>query len=187
MSTGGFQGRRADLEDEFFRKQDEELLRALREEVESKEKRKALAKTLGISDDALLDRLQELNVSTETLAAISLIPLVAVAWADGSIDVKERRAVMAAAEQEGLEKDHPGYQLLERWLEQKPGPRLLEVWKHYVSALRESLGDAPRASLKKNVLGRARAVAEAAGGLLGIGSKISKSEQAVLDDLEEAL
>ena len=187
MSTGGFGGRKLELEEEFFRKQDEQLLKSLRQQVETKEKRKALASALGISDEALVDRLQELDVSTETLAAISLIPLIAVAWADGSIDAKERGAVMAAAEQEGLEKGHPGYQLLQRWLEQKPRPRLLEVWKHYVSALGEGLGDAPRAALKQTVLGHARAVAEAAGGLLGLGSRISKAEQAVLDDLEKSL
>ncbi len=34
---------------------------------------------------------------------------MARAWADGSIDVKERRAVMSAAEQHGIKKDHPGY------------------------------------------------------------------------------
>ena len=49
-----------------------------------------------------------------------------------------------------------------------------------------TLRESARGALKEDLLGRARAVAEAAGGLLGFGNKVSKSEQAVLDDLEEA-
>jgi hypothetical protein len=35
-------------------------------------------------------------------------------------------------------------------------------------------------------MGRARAVAEASGGILGLGSKISKQEAQVLEDMERA-
>ena len=41
-------------------------------------------------------------------------------------------------------------------------------------------------ALKRDLLGRARSVAEAAGGFLGFGSKVSQSEQAILDELEQA-
>ena len=40
--------------------------------------------------------------------------------------------------------------------------------------------------LKSDLLGRARTVAEAAGGILGLGSKVSKSEQAMLEELAHA-
>jgi hypothetical protein len=186
MSAGNFSGRTRELEDVFFRQRDEELLRALREQAAVQERKKSLADVSGISDDRLLNHLHELDVSGETLAAVSLVPLIVVAWADGSIDAKERSAVLTAAEEQGLEKSHPGHQLLERWLERKPEPRLLEAWKGYVSALSETLDDAEVEAIKAKILGRARAVAEAAGGLLGLGSKVSKAEQAVLDDLEKA-
>ncbi len=186
MSTGGFSGRTAELQEAFFKERDEQLLRAIREQAAAKEKKKALAEASGIADENLLKHLQELDVSSDTLAALSLIPMIAVAWADGTIDAKERSAVLDAAEQQGLDKSHPGHQLLERWLERKPERRLLEVWKSYVSALGEKLDDADRDELKTEILRRARSVAEAAGGLLGLGSKVSKSEQAVLDDLEKA-
>ncbi|MBN1589038.1 MAG: hypothetical protein JW888_05955, partial [Pirellulales bacterium] len=92
-----------------------------------------------------------------------------------------------AAEQRGIDPDHPGHKLLEDWLQQKPDAGLLVVWKDYVAALTQVLDDAGKATLEEEVLGRARDVAEAAGGLLGLGNKISKSEQAVLDDLDAAL
>ena len=186
MQKGGFGGRRNELEEKFFAQRDMELLQALREKAATQGRKKALADASGIQDEDLIEQLDQFGVSGETLAALSLVPLIAVAWADGAIDAKERQAVLAAAEQKGMEKDHAGYQLLQRWLEQKPDVKLLEVWRVYVGALSPTLSDTARDALKEDLLGRARAVAAAAGGLLGLGNKVSKSEQAVLTELEGA-
>lgn len=179
-------GGRSELEEKFFTARDQELLQALREKVASKERKKALAEASGIANEKLLDQLDELEVRGETLAALALVPLIAVAWADGSLDAKERQAVLAAAEQKGIAPGQTGYQLLARWLEQEPDEKLLAVWKGYAATFLQSLSEPARVALKNDLLGRARAVAEAAGGLLGLGNKVSKSEQAVLDELEEA-
>ena len=186
MNNGGFSGRTKELKEKFFLEQDMKLLQTIRDEATAKERKKALADVSGIADDDLLDQLVQLDISGETVAALSLVPLITVAWADGSIDAKERVAVLAAAEQQGMEKEHPGYQLLHGWLQQKPDAKLLAVWKGYVSALSQTLGETAKNVLKTNILGRARAVAQTAGGLLGLGNKISKSEQAMLDQLEAA-
>ncbi|MHC4405481.1 MAG: hypothetical protein ACYTG0_38025 [Planctomycetota bacterium] len=187
MKKGGFSGRGRGLEDRFFHEHDQKLLEALREQTASKERKKALADASGITDDDLLGQLDKLDISGETVVALSLIPLIAVAWADGNVDVKERAAVLAAAEQKGIEKEHPAHQLLECWLKRKPDGSLLAVWKDYVATLSQTLSPSAKSALKEEVLGRARGVAEAAGGLLGFGSKVSKVEQAVLSDLEKAL
>ena len=187
MKKGGISTRRRELEEKFFHERDQELLRALREKTASQERKKSLAEASGISDAELLEQLDELDVNPETLAALSLVPLIAVAWADGKIDDKERTAVLEAAEQKGIEAEQPGHQWLKDWLRQKPDARLKEVWKDYVAALTQSLDDPSKKALKEDLLGRARAVAEAAGGLLGFGNKVSTSEQAVLDELEHAL
>ena len=186
MQKGSFSGRKRELEDKFFSERDRELLEAIRAEAASKDRKKALADASGIADDDLLDQLDKLEVNGETLAALSLVPLIAVAWADGSIDSKERQAVLDAAEQKGMAKEHPGYQLLQRWLQQKPDAKLLSVWKGYVATLSQTLSEPAKTALKDDLLGRARSVAAAAGGLLGFGNKVSPTEQAVLSELEEA-
>lgn len=186
MKKGSTSGNWRILEDKFFAERDQELLQALRDEAACKERKKALADTSGINDDALLDQLDELDLRCETLAALSLVPLIAVAWADGDVDVKERRAILDAAAQKGVEDGAPAYQLLERWLARKPDDKLLAVWKGYVATLSQKLSEPAKKALKADLLGRARIVAEAAGGLLGFGNKVSKSEKAVLDDLEKA-
>jgi len=186
ISGSALSGRRA-LEEQFFLERERELLRTFREQMAAKERKQALAEASGITDEDLLDQLDKLDLGPETLAALSLVPLIAVAWADGKMDAKERQAVLAAAEQKGIQADHPGHPLLEGWLQRPPGRQLLQIWKDYVAALGETLSESARSALKHDLLGRARAVAEAAGGMLGLGSKVSKSEQAVLDELEAAL
>ncbi len=186
MKKDSISGRRREMEDKFFLERDKELLQALREQTARKERKQALADASGISDDELLGQLDELDIGSETLAALSLIPLIAVAWADGSIDAKERQAVLTAAEQRGIGAGEPGHELLEGWLNKRPDPALLAVWKDYVGVLCRALDEAAGTALKQDLLGRARGVAETAGGLLGFGNKVSKSEQAMLDELEQA-
>ena len=74
-------------------------------------------------------------------------------------------------------------QLLEHWLNEPPNDELLQAWRDYVSALKQSMKPASFTSLKQDITKRSQQVASAAGGILGIG-KISKAEQAVLDDVE---
>ena len=186
MKKGSISALRRELEDKFFLERDMELLQAIREETAAKQRMKALSDTSGITDGDLLGHLEEIGVSHESVAALSLMPLIAVAWADGKIDINERKAVLAAAEQSGISQDHACHQLLKSWLKNKPGDKLLTIWKEYVATLSGKLDEASRAALKEGLMGRARAVAEAAGGILGLGNKISKSEAAVLAELEEA-
>jgi len=186
MAKDSISALRREMEEKFFLERDKELLQALREQTERKRRKQALADASGITDDELLDQLDEMDIGSETLAALSLIPLIAVAWADGSIDAKERQAVLTAAEQRGLEAGHPGHDLLKGWLDTKPDRKLLDVWKDYVGALCHALDEEAATALKEDLLGRARAVAEAAGGLLGLLNKVSNSEQNMLDELQRA-
>ncbi len=178
--------RRRAFEEEFFAKHTQRLLQQFRETMAAKAKQEALAAASGITDAAVLEPLAAVDLSSETMAALSLVPLVEVAWADGTLDVKERSALLAAAEQAGLSKDSASYRLLEEWFRERPSPKLLAAWKAYVAGLSRTLDVHAKHALKQDLLGRARVVAEAAGGFLGLGKRISSAEQAVLTELEQA-
>jgi hypothetical protein len=186
MSEEFLGDRRKALEEEFFAKHNRQLLQQLRQTTTAEARKEALAAVSGITDAAVLEQLAALDVSGETLAALSLVPLVEVAWADGRLDAKEQSALLAAAEQAGLGKNSPSYRLLEEWLRERPSPKLLETWKAYVAILSSTLNVQAKQALKQDLLGRARLVAEAAGGFLGLGKRISGAEQAVLTELEQA-
>lgn len=177
-------GRR--LEDRFFLEQDRILVEKLRELRQMEETRQALSAVSGITNPAVLQKLIDLQIRPEILASLAVVPLVEVAWADGRIEDKERAAIMAASTQGGLTKGSPDYQILERWLSHRPGAELLEAWTHYVQGLSEKLTAEEREALRRDLVARARRVAEAAGSFLGLTSPISKAEQQMLDTLEAA-
>ena len=174
-----------DLEEAFFAQHNQKLLRELKRQAAQRERREALARATGISNVELLDKLIELDVNVERAAAFTLVPVVEVAWADGEVQPKEREAILRAAAEQGLNPGTIAYELVESWLERAPDPRLLHVWKAYTSAFVASLTPEQRGALRHDLLHRARAVAEAAGGFLGVGA-ISKAERAMIEEMEKA-
>ena len=145
----------------------------------------ALREASGIADEALLRRLAGLGIRVETLAALTLIPIVEVAWADGRMDAKERDAILAGATSVGIEPGSPSFGLLELWTEDAPAPDLVQAWRDFIAALTAELAAAERAHLAEKIVGRARGVAEAAGGVRGRGA-VSPEEERVLQGLARA-
>ncbi len=180
-----FEERRKALEEAFFAKRNQQLLQKLKSDMDASRKREVLKCASGIDDDALLDRLLKLGITTETLAAMTLAPLVIVAWADGKLNERERHAILSAAADEGVTHGSVCQHLLSDWLETAPEGEFFELWQSYVKALLRTLDADEQAKLRDAVLGRSHRVAKAAGGILRLGS-ISASEQAKLDEIAKA-
>jgi hypothetical protein len=180
------ENQRKSMEDAFFIRQDKEIIENLRKMKAMKETKKAIAEVSGIADDAVLQKLVELNVRPETVASLAVVPLVEVAWADGSVDEEERKAVLKAADKTGLAKGGIEHELLVHWMDHRPPRPMLDAWAHYIRGLCARLTPTERAQLKKEVVGRARSIAEASGGFLGIGNRVSEAEEAMLAKLEHA-
>ena len=185
MSIDVYSERERALENEFFFKIDRELSQKLREKMRVEKDREALCAETGITDSDVLDELVEIGIRCETLLALSLVPLVHVAWANGSIDSHERAAVLQAAEEIGHRKDKASYQLLEKWLHHEPDGKVYTAWRDYVTEISKTLRPERMHAVRDELVGRARLVAKAAGGVLGIGA-ISRAEARVLDELESA-
>lgn len=184
MSDNDFlEQRRAALEDEFFHKENEKKLAKLREQLTATETREELRKASGMSDDAVLDKLVALGLRGATIAALSLVPLVAVAWADNELDDDERRHILNTAAGKNMEPGSAGYELLTSWLAKPPAPTMLDAWEGYMKALMDQLNDEQVRMLKTQVVDNVKHVANAAGGFLGFG-KVSSSEQQVIDRIE---
>ena len=64
-------------------------------------------------------------------------------------------------------------QVLESWLKQPLDSQLVETWKRYIRTIWPALSAHQREEVRQMGLERARAVAQAAGGFLGLGSPIS--------------
>ena len=172
------------LEEEFFRREDQRLLTRRKELQAAQATQEALGKASGLTRADVLAKLIALGIRAETVAALSFVPLVEVAWADGKLDAKERSAILDRAREAGMASGSVAHGLLEAWLEQRPDPGLLAAWTQFVRAIGEQLTPAEAEAVKSALLERARTVASASGGLFG--SKISGAEAAVLAELERA-
>ena len=170
------------LESVFFLEQDSLLSERLRAMQQMSEGKQALAEVSGIRDEALLTRLLELGVKPQTVAALAAVPLIEVAWADGSVDAKERETVLAHARERGITQGSMEYDLLERWLHLRPEPALLTAWQTYARTLCACLTPSERAVLQGELLHATESTARASGGIFGLGS-VSAAEQRMLDQL----
>ena len=181
-----FEKRRQSFEAEFFKKQDQLLIDKIRLTLEKEQPREMLKKLTGITDESVIDTLIAMHVSHDTLAAFGLYPLVEIAWADGAIDEKEREAFFKAAAQHGLGPGTPGHDALREFLKNTPREEARKAWFAWAANLSKTLDANERTKVREALLKRARSVAEASGGFLGLGQRISAGEQRVLDRIAEA-
>lgn len=174
------------LEEAFFSKQDEQLLGKLRAQETAQRKQGELAGATGIRDSDVLQLLVSQGVGPEALTALVIVPIVLMAWRKGRVEPSERSAILRAAEARGLHQGGPGWKLVESWLDRRPDTRLRPAWEAYVKALKDKISPADYAALREDLVTRARDVARAAGGFLGIAT-VSADEKQFIAMLEAAL
>jgi hypothetical protein len=173
------------LENQFYEKDNQEKLAAMKHKLDSQRTKDELRKASGMTDDTVLEQLVTLGLRGNTIAALSLVPLIQVAWADGAIQDNERTAILQGAHGKGLDEGSDGYELLQTWLKRQPGDELFTAWEAYIKSLAAQLNDEQNRLLKNQIVGFAKLVATAAGGILGFG-KVSSSEEKVLHRIEAA-
>lgn len=186
-----FKERERGFEADYFRKQDAKLLAKIRERAALGEVAQALADKLRIDDVELLRRITELGITRETGAAVLVVPLVQVAWAEGFVTPEEREKVLAIAAGRGVEPGSPAYAQLESWLDQRPPDALFDT---ALEAIKDGLAvmqPAERDERIKFIVQAAHQIAEASGGgllkVLGLTSGVSHSEELILDSISAKL
>lgn len=185
MDSEFFGERRRALEEEFFKKHNDELVAAMRSRAQAEHLGAALAGATGITDQDVVAHLLKAGMTPATFMAVALVPLVAVAWADRKLEEPERLRIIR--DPLTAELNDEARALLVSWLIEEPEPALFETWIEYVCALRSNLDRAAREKLKDATLTRATAIAAAAAGEpYGLGRSVSPEERAVLDRIEDA-
>jgi tellurite resistance protein len=178
--------RERELAEAFFHGDAEALRAHLELRGEESAARESLAAATGINDPTVVAELAGLGIRVDTLAALTLIPLIHVAWADGEMDQRERQAILDAAEATGSEKGSTSYRLLEIWTLEEPPMDLTNAWQAFIGALSTQLSSDEGERLRANLLGRAREVAAAAGSRLDRSPHVSAEEDACLQSLARA-
>jgi hypothetical protein len=173
------------LEDSFFLQKDRKMIEHLQQMQKMQQNKESLRAVSGIQSEPVLEKLAQLDIQPQTLAALVVVPLVLVAWADGEVDDQERAAVLSMMEKHGIQAGSVEHQLLESWLSHRPEPHLFQAWNLYITGLCKEMRPEEVAGLRDTLLRDVLVVAEASGGFLGIG-KVSREEKDVIGKLQAA-
>lgn len=175
--------RRRSYESEYFQRRERELIEKMRARARELAEEHHLQRATGITDDEVLKALHDLGYTQETVILAHLVPLLQVAWIDGSVSSAERAGILEAARLRGVEENTPAYRQLVGWLDKKPLDGFFEDTLRLIGNLLAAMPEDARVKAKTTLLAFANAIAEASGGILGLGSKVSAEERAVLDRL----
>lgn len=169
-------------EEEYFALQEAQVREKMREELAKKAAELAdadrVAETLSTEDANVIAKIRALGFDGDTARAFELLPLIHVAWADDSVSIRERREILRVAESRGIEVGSEAFLLIEALLEKKPSETFLD---ETLSLLREIVSESPERA--NDIVELSVAVAEASGGFLGLGDKVSAEERELLEHI----
>ena len=126
-------------EEEYFHRQDAELIVEMRKRAAAEEEHRRMAEASHIEDPKILDALEKLGYTHTTLVLLHLVPLVELAWIDGSVSATARSRIFALAGKRGVRDDTPAYRQLVAWLDQRPSQGFFEGSWAAIEAAIESL------------------------------------------------
>ena len=148
--------------------------------------RHEMGRVLGIEDEAILLRLQQIGFTHETIALLYFVPVILTAWAEGRLTRRERELIFAVAEQRGIKPNSEAYLKLLEWLIESPGKDFLEQSLQAIRDLLQTVSVNERAARQQEIVYHCTLIAEASGGLagwLGLGSNICPEEQQMLNSI----
>ena len=167
------------LEEEYFRKKDRELIEKLRQASATEQARKDLGRKAGLDDPQLVQELQDLGFTPETVGLLPLMPIVQMAWAEGGITKAERELILRLARSRGIEAGSAADRQLTEWLTRQPSEVVFTSARRLIRAMLDS-SSAPTGDLNADDLVKyCEEIASASGGVLGIG-RVSADERALL-------
>jgi tellurite resistance protein len=113
---------------------------------------------------------------------LPLVPMIEMAWADGTVTSGENQRVLEIADQLGLEPGEPAHNFLKMMLFDRPSDLFFERVNRVIAHLIE---DNPEEWEGKSVVEFSKEVAEASGGFFGLFDSISEEERRLLEEFAE--
>ena len=150
--------------------------------LDARRSREDIGAIMVLTDLELCDRLLWIGITGSAGAALALVPVVAVAWADGAIQAPERLAILGGNDDYGFSQPECR-QLLEHWLTVRPSPQMMAAWVDFVRVLARVMTPGDHDDLRDALVHLCRGVASAAGGMF---RKVSSSEEKALEQIRAA-
>ncbi len=169
-------------EEKYFAAVEADARRRLREDLEHNARDLEVAATLGTDDAAIAAQIRKLGFDGENAKVFDLLPLVHVAWADGTIQRGERAAILKIVTGRGIAPGSDAFRTIEALLEERPP----ESFMRQSIALLKSVV-ASRGGKADEIVDLCIQVAAASGGILGLGSRIDETERQLIAQISVEL
>jgi len=173
-------------EEDYFRKQDQELIERMRKSAAADQARKELGDRSGLHDPELLRELEQLGFTPDTLSLLPLVPVLQVAWAEGSVSPEERKLILDLARARGIAQGSAADNQLGDWLTHKPQQQVFTRAARLITAMLAAGSPELHDLTADDLVKYCESIATASGGILGLG-KISAEERAALSQIQGAL
>jgi hypothetical protein len=171
------------LEEEYFGRKNQELVQKLRERRAREADRQKMAEMMGVDDQEVLEALQDLGYTSETIPLLHIVPLVEVAWAEGGVADRERDMIFKIAEARGAQPGGVAYEMLSHWMENKPSERFFEDSLLAIRIVLDLLPEEQRRASRRDLIAYCNQIASAvSSGIFGSGG-IWEEERALISHI----
>lgn len=185
-NEGPLDGRKRDLEEDYFRKQDRELIERMRKQAAAEASRRELGEKTGLTDPVLIAELEALGFTADTVSLLPVIPIVQVAWAEGGVSTKERGLVVDFARKRGIAEGSAADAQLQAWLNARPSEDVFTGATRLIRAMLAAGGSAAQDINPDDLVAYCENIAAASGGVFGIGA-VSAEERDALARIQREL
>lgn len=175
-----------DHEEDYFRKQDRELIERMRKAAAAEDANRPLGERSGIHDPDLLRDIAALGFTADTVSLLPLVPILQVAWADADVSAAERKLILDIARHRGIVQGSPADQQLSAWLTHRPAPDVFSRAGRLVAAMLAAGSSAAHDLSPDDLVKYCESIAAASGGILGL-AKVSPTERAAIEQVQTAL
>ena len=173
-------------EEEYFLKKDRELIEKMRKAAATERARQDLEERTSLHDPDLLNDLESLGFTADTVSLLPLVPLIQVAWAERSVSHAERKQIVALARGRGIKHGSPADDLLHDWLSRRPPEEVFTRATRLIRAMLAAHSGEMHDLSADDLVRYCEGIASASGGILGVG-KVSVEEREALAQIARQL
>ena len=173
-------------EEDYFRRKDRELVDRMRQVAASADIRKGLEDATGIHDAESLKDLEALGFTPSTVTLLPLVPVLQVAWSEGSVSTAEREMIVTLARARDIAPDSDADQKLQAWLDRRPSDETFRKATRLIGAMLDHPQGAEMQIDANDLITYCEQIAHASGGLFGFGS-VSAQEKSALEQIAAQL
>ncbi len=173
-------------EDEYFHQKEKELIEKMLQRALREAERQELSEFFLVENEEILDALQQLGYSRDTIFLLFLVPVIHVGWIDGQVTEQEREAILEIARQRGMEEGAPAEALLLDWLNKRPSDEFFEKTLRLIRNILETRPPVVHNIREQSLAHYCNVVASASGGFLGFG-KVSAAQKELINKIVDEL